>query len=190
MSPIRFQQLMKGIDKVLVESRKKIDITEAINQGYGEDSSVFAEGQIEAVIEAMFDSVYFSVTNAMTQFLVAEHVEQSLKNIEEIIRSYDLLESSMIELNRRDRESARLMLNHAQLPTGINPMDVVKYRAHEIMKIEKGSLLELIEKYDDQTNSLDRAIVNVQGLINMEFEHIDNLTEEFIKAADNCSSLL
>jgi hypothetical protein len=190
MTSLRFQQLLKGIDKVLVESRKKIDINDAVNQGYGEDSTVFAEGQIEAVIEGMLDSVHFSVTNTMTQYLVAENVEQSLKKVEDIIMSYDLLERSMSELNKRDRESAQLSLTHAQLPIGMKPMDVVKYNAHAIMKSEKSALLQLIEKYNYQANLLDQGIQEVQEQIHSDLENIDILTEELDKAADICSSLL
>jgi len=186
---IRYQQLLKGIDKVLVESRNKIDVKEAVQQGYGDEASVFGEGQIEGVVEGMLDIVHTRVTQEMTQFMDTEHVERDLVRVEEVLKAFDDEEQAAQEMNDKDRESAKAALEHAQLPAGVKPMDVVKYRAYEIMKEEKEKLTSLIEKYEEETRELDKLVTDAKAKVQSEITKVEDVSKELDRTADVCATL-
>ena len=188
-SSIRYQQLVKGVDKVLVESRNSINVNDAVQTGYGDEASVFGEGQIGKVFEGMLDILHSSVTQDMAKFLDDEHVERDLIKVEEVLIAFDRMEHAMQELNHKDRESARNASTEAQLPDGVKPMDVVKYRAYEIMKDEKEKLTSLIEKYQEETRELEKLVSDAQSNVQSEILKIEEVSRELDRTADVCATL-
>ena len=188
-SSIRYQQLVRGVDKVLIESRNSIDIKDAIQVGYGDEASVFGEGQIGKVFEGMLDTVHATVTKDMAKFLDAEHVERDLIKVEEVLKAFDRMEHAMQEFNHKDRESARNASADAQLPDGVKPMDVVKYRAYGIMKAEKDKLTSLIEKYQEETRELEKLVSDAQSNVHSEISKIEEVSRELDRTADVCATL-
>jgi hypothetical protein len=188
-SSIRYQQLVKGVDKVLVESRNSINVNDAVQAGYGDEASVFGEGQIGKVFEGMLDVVHSSVTQDMAKFLDAEHVERDLIKVEEVLKAFDKMEHAMQELNHKDRESARNASINAQLPDGVKPMDVVKYRAYGIMKDEKDKLTSLIEKYQQEIRELEKLVSDAQSNVQSEILKVEEVSRELDRTADVCATL-
>ena len=186
---IRYQQLMKGIDKVLVESRRKISVKDAVKEGYGDDASVFGEDQIEEVLEGMLDIVHSSVANEMAKFLETENVENDIIKVEEIMKGFCSVERAMQEMNEKDRDSARAALEQAQLPEGVKPTDVVKYRAHNIIKEERQKLSNLIEQYRDENNELEKLVRDARAKVESEIVKIEEVSKELDRTADVCATL-
>ena len=186
---IRFQQLVKGIDKVLVESRNKINVREAVQLGYGDEASVFAENQIEVVMEGMLDILQSTVIKDMEAFLLEEKVESDLIKVEEILQAFDTMEQVMKEIQEKDRDSARAALAQAQLPEGVKPMDVVKYRAFQIIQEEKERLLSLIQIYEEETAELEGLVRDAQSTVEQEIVKLEQVSEHLDRTADICATL-
>lgn len=186
---VRYQHLMKGIEKVLVESRNKISVKDAVKEGYGDDASVFGEDQIEGVLEGMLDIVHSSVANEMAQFLQAENVENDIIKVEEILQAFDSMEHAMQEMNEKDRESAKAALEQAQLPEGVKPMDVVKYRAYNVIMEERDKVSNLIEQYRDENNELEKLVRDARAKVESEIVKIEEVSRELDRTADVCSTL-
>ncbi|KAI2502668.1 hypothetical protein MHU86_11793 [Fragilaria crotonensis] len=186
---VRYQHLMKGIEKVLVESRNKIRVKDAVKEGYGDDASVFGEDQIEGVLEGMLDIVHSSVANEMAQFLQAENVENDIIKVEEILKTFDSMERAMQEMNEKDRESAKAALEQAQLPEGVKPTDVVKYRAYNVIMEEREKVSNLIEQYRDENNELEKLVRDARAKVESEIVKIEEVSRELDRTADVCSTL-
>lgn len=186
---VRYQHLMKGIEKVLVESRNKISVKDAVKEGYGDDASVFGEDQIEGVLEGMLDIVHSSVANEMAQFLQAENVENDIIKVEEILKTFDSMERAMQEMNEKDRESAKAALEQAQLPEGVKPTDVVKYRAYNVIMEEREKVSNLIEQYRDENNELEKLVRDARAKVESEIVKIEEVSRELDRTADVCSTL-
>jgi hypothetical protein len=186
---VRYQQLMKGIDKALVESRRKISLKDAVKEGYGDDASVFGEDQIEEVLEGMLDIVHASISNEMAQFLEAENVENDIMKVEAILKAFDCMERAVQEMNDKDRDSARAALEQAQLPEGVKPTDVVKYRAYNIIKEEAQKLSSLVEQYRDENNELEKLARDARAKVESEIVKIEEVSKELDRTADVCAML-
>lgn len=186
---VRYQHLMKGIEKVLVESRNKISVKDAVKEGYGDDASVFGEDQIEGVLEGMLDIVHSSVANEMAQFLQAENVENDIIKVEEILKAFDSMERAMQEMNEKDRESAKAALEQAQLPEGVKPTDVVKYRAYNVIMEEREKVSNLIDQYRDENNELEKLVRDARAKVESEIVRIEEVSRELDRTADVCSTL-
>jgi predicted nucleic acid-binding Zn-ribbon protein len=99
------------------------------------------------------------------------------------------VERAMQEMNEKDRDSARAALEQAQLPEGVKPTDVVKYRAHNIIKEERQKLSNLIEQYRDENNELEKLVRDARAKVESEIVKIEEVSKELDRTADVCATL-
>jgi DNA repair exonuclease SbcCD ATPase subunit len=186
---IRYQQLLKGIDKVMQESRSKVDVAEAVNTGYGNDASLFDQDMLPKVFEGMLDRISDQVQQDMKEYLETHKVEQDLLQVEALLQKFEEVRKAEEDLNARDRESAKAALKEAQLPEGVKPADVVQYRAYEILQKEKKRLSEVIGELEEETKELQKLSQEAEKKIHENMQQVEEVSSELDRNADACSTL-
>lgn len=190
VTSIRYQSLLAGIEKVLTKSRNSLDVSEAIQKGYGDDASVFGGANaLQGVMDGMLDRVHDKVTEEMVAHLEHEQIENYLKRVEELVQKVEEVEMAKQAENQADRESARAYLQQAQLPEGVKPMDVLSHRAYQLMLEEQTKLMEMIEKYEEETNELEEVVNEAEAKVQEEMSKVEEVGRELDRAADICSTL-
>eukprot|EP00545_Synedropsis_sp_CCMP1620_P009904 CAMPEP_0119003948 /NCGR_PEP_ID=MMETSP1176-20130426/861_1 /TAXON_ID=265551 /ORGANISM="Synedropsis recta cf, Strain CCMP1620" /LENGTH=196 /DNA_ID=CAMNT_0006955599 /DNA_START=28 /DNA_END=618 /DNA_ORIENTATION=+ len=187
---VRYKSLLTGIEKVLSKSRSSLDISQAIQQGYGEDASVFGgAGVLTGVMDAMLDRVHDKVTEEMLAYLQQQGIEQDLSKVEELVQTIEAIEKAQHAENEADRESAKASLQQTQLPEGVKPMDVVNHRAYQLMLEEQTKLTEMICKYEEETKELEEVVKEAEAKVQADMTQVEEVGRELDRAADVCATL-
>jgi hypothetical protein len=189
-SSVRYQSLLAGIDKVLTKSRESLDLAQVIQQGYGDDASVFGgDDALTGVMDGMLDRVHDKVTDDMVRFLETQSVEEQLIQVEKLVDNIVAIEKAQHAENEADKESAKACLEDAQLPEGVKPMDILNHRAFQLMLEEETKLAELVAQYEGETNELEAVVKEAEQKIEGEMKQVEEVGRELDRAADVCATL-
>lgn len=191
-SSVRYSSLIKGIDKVLIESRNAIDVEQAVAIAYEKDAQLFGGPQVLIkVMEGMLDRVSDTVTSDMVNYLVKSNkrVEQELQRVEHILSTFSKVQEAQQKCEELDSASAKQALQQVQLPEKVTPMHVVQYRAHQLMLQEQQALKETIQQLEDESNALEEKVTMAESDLKKQVETIEQVGNELDRTADVCSGI-
>lgn len=194
-SSVRYSSLIKGIDKVLVESRNAIDVEKAVEIAYQKDAQLFGGPEVLIkVMEGMLDRVSDTVTSEMKDYLENTTqrrggVQQELQRVEHILSTFSRAQEAHQQKEELDSASAKQALQQVQLPEKVTPMHVVQYRAHQLMLEEQQALKETIQQLEDESNALEERVTMAESDLKKQVETIEQVGNELDRTADVCSGI-
>lgn len=171
VSSVRYEKLLKVLNTALVESRRKFNTEEAIEECYGDDASMFDDdaggGQsvLATAIDAMVDQVNENVKSNIVAYLEQEEIQEKLASVEAIINRLDANDEAQRQADEEDRQSARNALASVRLPKDVLPNDLIRYRSYKLMEKEREALLEEIAKVEEETKGLNERIAGHEDVV-------------------------
>mmetsp|Transcript_20834 Transcript_20834/g.30840 ORF Transcript_20834/g.30840 Transcript_20834/m.30840 type:complete len:194 (-) Transcript_20834:3494-4075(-) len=189
ITSVRYQQLLKGIEKVLSESRNRIDISATVTEGYGDDASIFGgEDMLKTVMEGMLDRVSETVSEDMKKYFQSQNVEGDLLRIEGLLRKFEEVEEAERAINHEDRDSAKTSLGKVHLPNGVKPNDLVQQTAYNIMKEEKERLQKVAEELEKDVLELETLASEKERNLQRKIMKVEEVSKDLDYTADNCAT--
>lgn len=187
---VRYQQLLKGVDKVLSESRNRLDISTAVKEGYGDDTSIFGgEDMLKEVMEGMLDRVSETVSEDMKLYFQSQNVEEDLLQIEGLLRKFEEVEEAELAINDKDRKSAKESLDKVHLPSGIKPNDFVQQIAYKMMGEEKKRLQEVTASLEEEVLKLEALASETEKSLQRKIRKVEEVSKDLDYTADTCATL-
>mmetsp|Transcript_35171 Transcript_35171/g.40108 ORF Transcript_35171/g.40108 Transcript_35171/m.40108 type:complete len:194 (+) Transcript_35171:108-689(+) len=187
---VRYGQLLKGIEKVLSESRRKLSTSEAVKEGYGDDASIFGgENMLQKVIESMLDRVSETVIENIKVYLQNDHVEQDLLKVEELIQKFKGMEEAVRLINKQDRESTQLALRKALPKLSFKSTDIVRQSTFDIINEEKDQLSYLITELERETRDFEQHTISAEENLQYEISKVEQVSKDLNYTANSCATL-
>lgn len=191
-SSVRYERLLQVIAKALKQSRSQFDINKAIQECYGEDANIF-QGDNGSVLQALLESV-LDKTNETVQedMLVAMRenmVESKLLRLEKIIKQLEAQANQKQQAEENDKATAKQALDEAKLPDGLQPSDIITYRAYQKMLEEKEAMMREIEQVERQVEQLEADKELRSSKVHSQLKVVDQAGKELEKSADVCSTI-
>lgn len=171
VSSVRYEKLLKVLNTALVESRRKFNTEEAIEECYGDDASMFDDGAgggqsvLATAIDAMVDQVNENVKSNIVAYLEQEEIQEKLASVEAIINRLDANDEAQRQADEEDRQSARSALASVRLPKDVLPSDLIRYQSYKLMEKEREALLEEIAKVEEETKGLNERIAGHEDVV-------------------------
>ena len=171
VSSVRYEKLLKVLNTALVESRRKFNTEEAIEECYGDDASMFDDGAgggqsvLATAIDAMVDQVNENVKSNIVAYLEQEEIQEKLASVEAIINRLDANDEAQRQADEEDRQSARNALASVRLPKDVLPSDLIRYQSYKLMEKEREALLEEIAKVEEETKGLNERIAGHEDVV-------------------------
>ena len=186
----RYSLLLEGLNKVLVESRKKLDIPKAVEIGYGkEDRQVLGATMLEGVMEAMLDRLDQTVEDKLKAYLASTSIEQQLEAMERIMKRLDQVQAATKVLQEHDRTTAQQAATKAQLPLGVTPQIVLQAKAYQLLLQQKQHMEQELTRVETETTELQQKYQQAQARVESQMQQVQQIHHELDRTADVCATI-
>jgi len=192
-SSVRYQRLLSVIEKALSQSKSQLDLEKVIKEIYGDDASIFGNdddsdnNMLSSVIQSMLERVHDQVQESMTEHLQSQNVCQQLVKLEAILHKLEYEQASQQQADEKDKQSARQALEQSKLPKGIQPLDLVNYKAYQRMQQEREVLLNEITQTEKEIQEIKDRQQEQSQAMESRLTKIQQVGQELEKSADVCS---
>lgn len=208
----RMTNILNVMDKALMESRKGINVANAVAECYGEDVSIFAaptsssshikqrvgennnkeerdsaQTMLANLIDETLERLNNRIKSKFSDFLKQEGLNSRLLLLESIIKEFEDNERSEHEREEEDKISAMSLAKKSALPEGIEVEHVLKYHNYRLKIQERDSLLLDLENVEIEIESVRRQIKKGEDSIAYKMNQIMQLDNGISRSADLCA---
>jgi len=184
----RIALLHLAMDKALMEARSSFSISQAIQECYGDDSSIFGGNAVlEQVVDGMLDKVHLKVKDDMNAKLQQRDIEAKLVNVDVLLDMFQKEENALQEKEYTDRTTALHALQQTKLPPGLTAEMIIEHRAFLIKRDEKESLENELSQLVQEIKDLEELNSEADAALQSRIELVEQKGKDLERTADLCS---
>lgn len=194
---VRYERLLQVAEKAMLQSRSKFDIERAIREFYGDDASLFVDGNnneekkddnvLHTVLKSMLDRIHEGVKDDFASSMKDKNVEAQLLKLEQKIFRIEHAAAMERSADEKDKALAQEALSSTILPDGVSPRDVVSYQQYQKMLAEKAALEEQIVAVEAAVEQLEDQKRQRSSAVDSRLETMKVAERALEKSADICS---
>ena len=190
MPSTRLDLLDQAMEKALIEARNSFSKANAIQECYGDDSSIFGGNAVlEQVVDGMLDKIHTKVKEDMNKKLEKYGIEGKLLVVEALINRFQKEEFVAMEKETTDKETTMEALEQAKLPTGLTAEMIISFRAFNVLKEQRIHLEQEVARVNLEIQVLEALFLQGETTVQNQIQGIEQKSREMERTADLCSIL-
>mmetsp|Transcript_7210 Transcript_7210/g.9366 ORF Transcript_7210/g.9366 Transcript_7210/m.9366 type:complete len:212 (+) Transcript_7210:62-697(+) len=195
MQSIRFAHLQAALNKALIASRDHLDIEATVKEVYGEDASIFGEGNandnnmLRQVFESMLDRIHDEVTEDMSQVLDEEQIKKMLCKLEKVMEKLETEHAMQKQLDELNKQLACQNVEAAKRPKGVDVADVINYMEMEELKGDRDMLQKELLAVEQDIQMLEEQCQEKEVDQRLLENKLFQTQQEIEKSADTGSTI-
>lgn len=183
-----YERLIQVLDKVFTQSRASIDLNSIIEEIYGEDKKIFGDDDmLRNVLETLLETLQSDVTEDMKEYFVAEDIPALLRKFDLVVQKIEREDLKAQLEEESDKKGARQALQQTQLPAGMTPNDLIKYRTYQKMQEEQERMKAEVAALQEEIKQIEAKNANCEESMKRCLNEIQTVGQELEKSADICS---
>eukprot|EP00542_Grammatophora_oceanica_P000968 CAMPEP_0194058746 /NCGR_PEP_ID=MMETSP0009_2-20130614/67120_1 /TAXON_ID=210454 /ORGANISM="Grammatophora oceanica, Strain CCMP 410" /LENGTH=204 /DNA_ID=CAMNT_0038709029 /DNA_START=73 /DNA_END=687 /DNA_ORIENTATION=+ len=186
---VRYDTLIKAIDKTLVKSRERFDSRKTVDTCYGEDASFLGGADLlTRVMDGMMEKVQTSVKDDMNKALEKNGVKAKLEGVESIMNKIRKEKEAADSAEVADQESTAKALSLARRPDGVSPDDVLSFKAYHMLREQHAQLEKEMQRVEEQVKRLQDKLAGGTKSFKEKLRKVEKTGKKVEEIADFCAS--